>query len=407
MGPPLFRQFARDLDVETSGALELMYGNVRGGRRDDDSIVVLDMEFTHVALQARHRAMVSHIAKRPDLAQLPREVGYLRLGRVAAGSSRWRILGFERFHCKLPPPEQCALVPVRSASVAPATRQAMLHLEDAHLSVLKCCVRDDGVTVEAALADPQLLRECVPGLQRAVTTAVRHVHGSRHDCQRIMATLRRVVGAARDPDSPPHHVASRARYLHKVLEDGLYNVMHHTCRSEHARAIRSRCLELYESDPGVAATLDADHAHMRRLLDVLRRSLVLTKHLTCLDAIRNHVALHGHRGGLRQLPAGLTVVDVSTFNAISRVRFGDARLSTTAAGLARGQTRELGEALQELQLALQGPEAARGTPTPLDKCVMVLQVAVHMYSWFSAGIQLADTEGLEEVAAEEGATKHD
>lgn len=402
-GEDFFTPIEHELDADTSTILELMHGNLTTVRSPRDTILVLDMEFTHA--HNRHQHSAATAGKRDDVALLPREVGYLVLERVGTGC-KWRIAGYEQFCCPLPRYDQCAMVRSRVANVTAGTRQGMRFFEDTYFDILQRSL-PDGTSVEALLRDaPRLMAACgnarkqlLQQLERVVLGCTLALHASRNDAVSIRAAMARLRTRVLSEQASVHDVQSECAHLCAVIDDASYNIMERGCVGEHERAMRRRCMEMYEEDELVGRRVDSSGRAMRRLISRMGHSLVVCKHTHCLDAVRNHVARYGAQLRLAQPRGGLSVIDVAIFNQVSRVRFGDAKLSTTAAGLAFSVPDGLQVALSRVLNELQHEHDERPTPTSLEKCTMILTVATHIFGWFSAGIQMADLADLADLPA--------
>jgi hypothetical protein len=374
-----FIVYHRDLDVHTGSALEHLC-------RGRSVITVLNVECSHVpCLQPYEERFAMFCSNGRDCVPLPRETAALVLKRTAP--SRWHIVGYCNFHSILPPTEYCALIPFGTATVSQATYEQISDLQARLLHPLKQLLAGTGysLSVEDVLFDPAHLSSAddtvISEINQVIHESLKSMFHGSPDAPKIMNRLRSVLQSRNMSD------ATRFR---DVVENALFNVQQHHCTADHVRSARDECVALYSSDTHFQRLLDKDHSHVKALVQLLNVSTIVVKEQLSLDSLRNYSVKHG----LQQPESRLNIVDVAVFNDISRIMYQDAKLTTTAARVhVTSELRGVVELLSDHERSrLQHLDnVVRKTPTPLEKCTMILMVAVRMFDWMSLMIQSDDS----------------
>lgn len=364
-----FVEVCIDLDEVTSARVEWLSPH-------SSSMIVLDMEyFNIVPLRDGHHKQPWYSFDN-NVIRFPREVAAMLFERTSP--NRWRITGYYFFVCSMPNKNSCALIPSKSSTVSSPSRRHMESIEFKYFNPMgkwvKSAERCLGQVLDSN--DDSLFKneQVVHDVVSAVRSVMEEIFPENIVADRLMSKL---VDIQRNYSLTPDTVEG----LRKILSRAEYCIQYSSNQPVLVQNARNQSLSVYEFDPYIASHTDHYHDKMRKLISAMNVSRVVYKELQCIDAIRNHCI----RYGLKQVRSGLYGFDISIYNENSRINFGDAKLPTTARALPyEDWTHTITTSLNRY---MSDFDISRETPSPLQKCIMISRVALHIAMWFAVEIQ--------------------
>lgn len=358
--------------------------------KGSNSILVVDAEFSHVPeLPSGHEREQFFVSDRDRIVRLPREVAALVIERPSGCESKWVASGKFLFTCVLPPKTYCAMIPSKTASVMSETAEAMEELEK-ELDVLEKRMPNLNDRTIGELLDDSSLFASEPELIYDVFDVIR----SGLENQQFGSVIGdRILQKIEFMEKTKKGDTKDLIWIKKQLEQSRYNIQHSHCRKSPAtQVVRNKCLDLYQNDAYYKLLLDdRNHKYMRLLVDALDRSTIVCKTQYFIGAVRNHCAKYK----LSQPMCGIDILDVSIYDPNSRFLYGDAKLKTTSDAM------EMTGWLRDVRDNVMQQMTKRSTPPPIHKCLMILQVALHIAGLFGVEFYHPSDDMCEDLFGDE------